>query len=394
MGKYIFKRLVQIVITLFIFQTLLFVILNAMPGDVTYRMFSNSKIPPAAVERARRALGLDDPVLVQYARWWRSFITGDFGISFSEYPKPVIDIIRERIPRTLALFLTATFVRFAMGFTLGRILAWQRGGLFEYGSTFVGVALFTVFTPWFGLMMIFIFGARLRWLPLGKFMEPALWSKAVIPGLTNTASKGNFIFNRMLLTASIVLVLWLLLLVWTGKNRKLNAKQRSWIVQGGALALCLMAIGAWWLSGLGYLAWNIIKHMILPVATVALVGFGGTMLLTRQTMLETLREDYIQTARAKGVPESVVRDKHAARNALLPVLTNLIIGLPFTLSGGIITESIFSWPGMGLTLLTATNAEDIPLVMGVFTFIGILALVAHLVADITYAFLDPRIRYA
>lgn len=394
MGKYILRRLVQIIITLFIFQTLLFVILNAMPGDVTNRMFNNPDIPPEAIERARRSLGLDDPVLVQYARWWRNFVTGDFGVSFSEYPKPVVDIIKERIPRTLALFLTATFVRFTMGFTMGRILAWQRGGLFEYGSTLVGVALFTVFTPWFGLMMIFIFGARLRWLPLGKFMEPGLWSKTVIPGLADTASKGNYVFNRMLLTASIVLLIWLLLLVFTNRNRKLNAGQRRWILQGSAFALVIVAGILWLMSGVGQLAWDIVKHMILPVATVALVGFGGTMLLTRQTMLETLREDYIQTARAKGVPEPVVRDKHAARNALLPVLTNLIIGLPFTLSGGIITETIFSWPGMGLTLLTATNAEDIPLVMGVFTFIGVLALIAHLVADITYALLDPRIRYA
>ncbi|MBN1872841.1 MAG: ABC transporter permease [Anaerolineae bacterium] len=384
------RRLLQIVITLFIFQTLLFVILNAMPGDVTNRMFNNPDIPPEAIERARRSLGLDDPVLVQYARWWRNFIVGDFGISFSEYPKPVMDIIAERIPRTLALFLTATFVRFTLGFTMGRILAWQRGGLFEYGSTILGVALFTVFTPWFGLMMIFIFGARLRWLPLGKFMNPSLWSATEIPGLADTASKGNYVFNRMLLMASIILLLWLVIFVIT---RKLNTTQRRHILQGSALGLVAVGVVIWAFSGIGQLAWDIVNHMILPVATVALVGFGGTMLLTRQTMLETLREDYIQTARAKGVPEPVVRDKHAARNAMLPVLTNLIIGLPFTLSGGIVTETIFSWPGMGLTLLTATNAEDIPLVMGVFTFIGVLALVSHLVADVMYAFLDPRIRY-
>ncbi len=134
--------------------------------------------------------------------------------------------------------------------------------------------------------------------------------------------------------------------------------------------------------------------MILPVVTMTLIGFAGTMLMTRQTMLETLREDYIQTARAKGLAEKVVRDKHAARNAMLPVFTSLIIGLPFTISGGIITETIFSWPGMGLTLLNATNAEDIPLVMGTLSFIGVLSLFAHLVADILYAFLDPRIRYA
>ncbi len=391
MGKYILKRLAQIVITLFIFQTLLFVILTAMPGDVTNRMFNNPDIPPEAVERAKESLGLNDPILVQYARWWRNFITGDLGVSFSEYPTPVINIIKERVPRTLTLFLTATLIQFIVGFSAGRILAWRRGGLIEYGSTLIGVLLFTIFVPWFGLMMIFVFGARLRWLPLGKFLDPGIWSTAQIPGLANSASKGNFVFTWMLVTASILLLLWLALLALT---RKLNSFQRSRTLVAGTLGLVGIAVGAWMFSGIGYLAWDIIKHMILPVATVTLVGFGGTMLLTRQTMLDTLREDYILTARAKGAPESVVRNKHAARNALLPVLTNLIIGLPFTLSGGIITETIFSWPGMGRTLLAATGAEDVPLIMGVFSFIGILALTAHLVADLTYALLDPRIRYA
>jgi peptide/nickel transport system permease protein len=391
MGKYILKRLAQIVFTLFVFQSLLFVILTAMPGDVTNRMFNNPNIPPEAITETRRALGLDDPVLVQYARWWRSFITGDMGVSLSEYPTPVMDIIKQRIPRTLILFLSATVVQFSLGFALGRILAWQRGGLFEYGSTFIGVFLYTIFTPWFGLMMIFVFGARLHWLPLGKFMTVTLWSAAKIPGLAGNESKGNYVFNRMLLTATIVVILWLVLLAVT---RRLSSVRRRQTLTGGTIAILGGALGIWALSSIGVLAWDIFKHMILPVTTVALVGFGGTMLTTRQTMLETLREDYIQTARAKGLPEKAVRDKHAARNAMLPVFTGLIIGLPFTLSGGIITETIFSWPGMGLTLLTATSAEDVPLVMGVWSFIGVVSLLSHLVADIGYAFLDPRIRYA
>jgi peptide/nickel transport system permease protein len=117
------------------------------------------------------------------------------------------------------------------------------------------------------------------------------------------------------------------------------------------------------------------------------------MLMMRNSMLETLREDYVMAARAKGLSEVEVRDKHAARNAFLPVFTDLTITIPFMLSGGIITETVFSWPGMGLTLLEAVQYEDVPLAMGALTFVGVLALVAHLVADIAYAFLDPRIRY-
>jgi peptide/nickel transport system permease protein len=124
-----------------------------------------------------------------------------------------------------------------------------------------------------------------------------------------------------------------------------------------------------------------------------LISFAGTMLLTRNSMLETLREDYIMAARAKGLPEHVVRDKHAARNAMLPVVTSFVFSMAFALDGGVITETVFSWPGMGLTLLTAAVAQDIPMAIGALVFTGALALTAHLVADIMYAYLDPRIRY-
>jgi peptide/nickel transport system permease protein len=111
-------------------------------------------------------------------------------------------------------------------------------------------------------------------------------------------------------------------------------------------------------------------------------------------MLETLREDYIMAARAKGLPDRVVRDKHASRNAMLPVVTAFVLAVAFILDGGVITETIFSWPGMGLTLLQAALVEDIPMVIGALVFTGVMALTAHLIADILYAFLDPRIRYS
>jgi peptide/nickel transport system permease protein len=111
-------------------------------------------------------------------------------------------------------------------------------------------------------------------------------------------------------------------------------------------------------------------------------------------MLETLREDYILTARAKGLSEKVVRDKHAARNAMLPVVTALVFSLAFALDGGVITESVFSWPGMGRTIVGAVQVSDIPTAIGGLVFTGALALTAHLVADILYVYLDPRVRYS
>jgi peptide/nickel transport system permease protein len=273
-------------------------------------------------------------------------------------------------------------ISFALGYFLGKQMAWHRDTVFEYSLTIVGVVLYTVFTPWFGLMMIYLFGVQLQLLPIGKFLDPSLWRDVEVPA--------NTIFYYMILSVAVAAIIYVSLVVLT---RKTNRTVRQVIRTGGLLGLIVLIVFIWSTTPYGYLAGDIVKHMILPVLVSTLVSFAGTMLLMRNTMLETLREDFVMAARAKGLSEHVVRDKHAARNAFLPVFTNLIIGIPFALSGGIITETIFSWPGMGLTLLQAVNLEDIPLAMGTLSFVGVLALAAHLVADVAYAFLDPRIRY-
>ena len=150
---------------------------------------------------------------------------------------------------------------------------------------------------------------------------------------------------------------------------------------------------AWALSGIGGLALDILTHMVLPIATLTLISFAGTMLLTRNSMLETVREDYVMAARAKGLPEKQVRDRHAARNALLPVVTSLVYSLIFAIDGSVIIEGVFSWPGTGMTLLQAVRTEDLPLVMGAMIFIGLFSLLAHMIVDVLYVYLDPRIRY-
>jgi peptide/nickel transport system permease protein len=149
----------------------------------------------------------------------------------------------------------------------------------------------------------------------------------------------------------------------------------------------------WVPSGLGRYALNILHHLSLPVLTLTLINFAGTMLLTRNSMLETLREDYITTARAKGLPDHVIRDRHAARNAMLPVVTTFVFSLAAAIGGGVLTETVFSWPGMGSTLIEAAQVQDVPMIMGGLVFVGSLTLLAHLVADVLYALLDPRIRY-
>ena len=382
MGKYLLKRMAQILLTLFVFLSLVFFIVNAQPGDVSNFYALNPDVPPETRQHLQDLFGVNEPLWKQYLTHLRNTFTGNFGISFSHYPRSVADVIKERLPRTVVLFMTATVLSFYLGFALGKVVAWRRGGWFEYTSTVGGVALYTVFTPWFGLMMIWLFAFKAGWFPIGKFLDPVLWRDAPIDA--------NSVFNRMILTAIVASVAVFAVFLVTSRRRM----ARGGIIRASSIVVAtLVVIAAWLATGTVVFAWDIVRHMVLPVLTLTLISFAGTMLLTRNSMLETMREDFVMAARAKGLPERDVRDKHVARNALLPVVTSFIFSLAFAVDGGVITESIFSWPGMGQTLVSAALSEDLPLAVGAFVFVGMFVLVAHLVADVLYAYLDPRIRY-
>jgi len=382
MAIYLLKRTAQILLTLFVFLSLVFFVVNAQPGDVSNLYALNPDLPPETREKLRDLFGVNEPLWKQYVIHVKNTLTGNFGVSFSHYPRSVADVIAERLPRTLVLFLTATVISFYLGFALGKIIAWRRGQFTEYAYTISGVTLYTVFTPWFGLMMIWLFAFKAGWFPIGKFLDPVLWRDA--------PADANTIFSRMILTVIAVSVAVFLTFLLTAKLRVPGAR----LFQGAVVVAAAAVVAvAWLLSGVGHLALDILQHMALPVITLTLISFAGTMLLTRNSMLETMREDYVMAARAKGLPEKQVRDKHVARNALLPVVTSFVFSLAFAVDGGIIIESIFSWPGMGQTLVSAAVTEDLPLAVGAFVFVGIFVLFAHLAADILYVYLDPRIRY-
>jgi peptide/nickel transport system permease protein len=373
MAGYIFKRMLQIMLILIVFQSILFFLLQAQPGGIEYQFIANPDIPPEARQVIVERLGLDRPLGEQYLNYLKNFFIGNLGVSFTLYPRPVIDVIAERAPRTVLLFLTATVVSFYTGFVLGKILAWQRGGLLEYGVTLGGSFLYTVFTPWFALLLIWIFAFKLGLFPVGKFLDPVIWRDAPVDA--------NHVFNRMLLTILAVSVLLLILYRLTRRP-------------GLSLVGLILAAGALWtVSGLGAYALDIAHHLLLPTLSVTLVSFAGTMLLMRNSMLETIREDYILTARAKGISERAIRDRHAARNALLPVVTSLVLGLATVISGGIITETIFSWPGMGRLFYRSAQRVDYPLLMGIVMINAVLIIFFNLIADLAYAYMDPRVRY-
>ena len=382
MAGYLVRRAGQMVITLFLIITFAFFLVQAQPGDYATFYALNPNLPPDVREQIRASFGLDKPLWQQYLIHMKNTVTGNFGVSFGHFPRPVMDVLLERVPRTAVLFLTATVFSFYIGFFMGKAIAWRRGGFLEYGATITGATLFTVFTPAFALMMIWIFAFRLGWLPVGKFLDPLVWRQAEV--------SANFIFGQMLLTAALFGFFAFLVLYLVKRMGRPGISHWTLPVIGlGAVA----AVVIWLLSGVGGLAWDILRHMVLPIVTLTLISFAGTMLLTRNSMLETVREDYVMAARAKGLPEKQVRDRHAARNALLPVVTSLVYSLIFAIDGSVIIEVVFSWPGTGLTLLQAVRSEDLPLVMGAMLFIGVFSLLAHVIVDILYVYLDPRIRY-
>jgi peptide/nickel transport system permease protein len=383
MIKFLAGRISQMAVLFVLFLSLVWMMLQLMPGDISDTLIGNPNIPLAARLELREALGLDQPLWNQYLTYITNFFRGEMGVSFSRYPQDVSTVLWQALPRTLVLFLSATLLAFWLGFKTGKLIAWRRGAVTEQGLITSGIFLQTVFYPWFAIVMLWTFGFFLGWFPIGRFIDARLWQ--------GSPYNANDIFGQMIISVVIVTLLYALGRYLIGRfSDNLGVRARLNQVLG-ILAIAALIV-FWWLNPAQAYVADIAHHTMLPVITLGLVAFGATMLLTRAAMLETLGEDYILTARAKGIPDNVIRDRHAARNALLPVTTSLVLALAFVIGGGIVTETIFSWPGMGLIFLQAINVSDIPLAVGALSITGVLALFGHLVADVLYAVLDPRIR--
>lgn len=389
MVKYLLRRIIQMFALFLVFLTLLFFLLEAQPGDLSQQFVGNPNIPPEAKARLIETLGLDKPPAERYLTYMQNYFKGELGVSLVQYPKRVSTMLWEALPRTIVLFLSATLLAFWLGFLSGKHLAWRRGERSEYGITVGGVFLNTVFYPWFALLMIWMFAyaftdwTGFRLFPINGFIDVTKWFGAPFAA--------HEVFTRMILVATVSAVAGFV--VAKVAQKRLSRSAARTVTKVAFVASLVAPIAYFTFSPMRPYAADIFHHMMLPVITLTLVTFAGTMLLTRSSMLETLREDYILTARAKGLPDSAIRDRHAARNALLPVTTSLVLALAFVIGGGIITESIFSWPGVGLVLFEAVIREDIPVAMGALSIVAVLALIGHLVADILYLYLDPRIRY-
>jgi peptide/nickel transport system permease protein len=385
MIKFLLGRLAQMLVLFVMFLSIVWGMLQLMPGDISDTLIGNPDIPMSARIDLRERLGLDRPLHEQYFTYITNFFRGEMGVSFSRYPQDVSTVLWNALPRTLVLFLTATLFAFWLGFKTGKLIAWRRGARTEQGLIVSGIFLQTVFYPWFAIVMLWLFGFYFGWFPIGRFIDARLWQGAPY--------NANDVFQQMIVSVLVASTVYLIGR-WVVKrySRNLLTQNRLNTVVGVLTIAGLLLF--WWVHPATVYVADIAHHTMLPVITLGLVAFGATMLLTRSAMLETLGEDYILTARAKGLPDWQIRDRHAARNAMLPVTTALVLALAFVIGGGIVTETIFSWPGMGLIFLQAIAVSDIPLAVGALSITGVLALVGHLVADVLYAVLDPRIRVA
>jgi peptide/nickel transport system permease protein len=321
--RYLLKRVLVSVVVIWALLTILFLLLKAMPGDITTRLL-NPNIKPADLQNLREQYGLDEPLWVQYLKWVRNYMVLDFGYSLRS-PTPVIDLIIERLPRTLVLFTTAYLLNLTIGTLAGIEFGWKRGSVEDRTGFMGGLTLYSIPDFWLAWLLLLVFSYQqfgLTWFPPGK-MTPSFESA----------------FSSVELFTG---VLW---------------------------------------------------HLVLPVVSLSAVGWAGYMLVMRTSMQETLGEEYIQTARAKGLSPTAVKYKHAARNAMIPVTTQAIVGIAFLIDGSVIVETVFSWPGIGALLVRSILNRNFPVALAAFFMLGVLIVALRLVTDIVYTYLDPRIKF-
>ncbi|MBC7227669.1 MAG: ABC transporter permease [Thermoflexales bacterium] len=383
MVRFILRRLLRAAIILLIYQFLLFALIQAMPGDFVSTMIG---LPPSLRQGFRATLGLTDPLWKQYLRWMARFFTGDLGTTFRFPHRPVSQILLEMALPTLFLFMPATLISFSLGIWLGKRLGWAAGpkgrlrSLMEGSLIALSVMAYNSFPLWLAFVLVQIFALRLRWFPAEKMLDFNRWI-----GVPVSVAR---VVALLFLTVALVAVAFVGLRYWAQRWRPYS----PWVRRAGLLILISVAALSWYLSGLAPLALDLLWHLTLPLATVVLFSFGETMLLMRLFMRQQVREDYVYFARARGLPPAQIRDRHMAPLAVMPILTRFLIQLPFVLLGSLVVEIAFFWRGLGSTLLSAIDFQDIPVIMGVFSVVGILMLIAHGALDILHAWLDPRLR--
>ena len=312
MFEYILRRLGLMVLTLFGVSVAIFLLLRIVPGNIADILFDSAGlIDPAEKQQIIKDLGLDQPMVVQYASWIGGLFRGDLGYSYVS-EKPVLDEILPRIPITARLAGLALLFAVSVGVPFGVISAVRQNSGLDYGLRILSLAALSMPSFWLGLLVLMAFVNWFGILPIYD-KAPATWGAA------------------------------------------------------------LLMYG-------------------VPAATVGFRSSALIMRLTRSSMLEVLRQDYVRTARSKGLSESAVTFVHALRNAVLPVITTIGIETAFLFGGLIVTETVFNVPGVARFLVEAIRWRDYPMVQNLVMFIAIIVVIVNLIVDLAYSFVDPRIR--
>lgn len=352
--SYIAKRIAYSFILILLVLSLNFVIFMLMPGDPAAMLVAplvQREPDPERAARLRQQLnelwGIADPPLIRFAKYIKNMLTWNFGVTFTSR-LPVADEMLRRMPYSVALLGGSTTFAIIIGVILGALSAHKRGSKFDTFCVTSSLIFYSLPTFWMGLLFILIFYVNLGWFPNAHPFPPEwiLPQKAPQPFAITTTPD-----NPLGLIVNI---------------------------DGGQLLTLI----------LGY-----VRHAFLPVLVLTLFQYGGFLLLTRATMIEALTEDYIVTARAKGVDENKVIFKHALPNASLPIITSAALSYGFILSGAIITEGVFSWPGLGGWIFAAVGLKDYNILQAVFYVIALCVIAANFIADLLYGIIDPRIKY-
>lgn len=379
MIRYMLRRSIIGIILLFIYVSILFFIIQlALPGDYVSQFAMG--LSNADSQNARESLGLDKPIFERYLVWVTKLLHGDLGLAYSTWEQgmPVRDYIIQLLPGSILVFGIGTVLAFSIGLYLGKVSAWRKGGLLPGMITVSGIAFYTSFPPWLAFLIIYFVASRLGLPTFGiarsfRIREPAFRQYEIL---------WLMLLSLSLIIAAVILINLIL--------RRFDKKTIP-----GLMIFFLVTfswLGSWYLMDIQLYAWEISKGAILPIITYTLLTFGEVMLLMRTSMAETVHEDYIWTARAKGLKESTVRDRHAARNALLPVMSRMLVSIPYFLTGLVMIERVFDWAGVGTTLFYAVGMQNITLALGMLIVIGVLSMVVRLVLDVLQFYLNPRIR--
>jgi peptide/nickel transport system permease protein len=324
MLAYLAKRLIMMIPLLLGITIISFVVIHLAPGEPTDLQTEMNPLASAELQdRLRAQYDLDKPLYVQYGKWIGRLVRLDFGDSFSQDRRPVLDKILERLPITILINVLSIALILAVSIPIGILSAVRRRSLFDQATTVFVFLGFATPSFWLALLLMDFLGVRLGLFPIAGI-------------------------------------------------RSLGYEYMNF---GGQIL-------------------DMAHHLVLPVFVSAFGGLAGFSRYMRSNMLEVIRQDYILTARAKGLSEAVVICKHALRNALLPVITILGLSVPGLIGGSVIFETIFAIPGMGKLFYDGVMMRDYPLIMGILVIGAVLTLVGNLLADLGYALADPRIRNA